>query len=249
MRLKKSKFILLVLAEILLLNTVFAANIDQGKECVILLHGLVRTSGSMDKIEQRLQMEGYQTVNYDYPSRDFPIEELANNDIPKALRSCDQSQPSKIHFVTHSLGGILVRYYLQQHTIEKLGRVVMLSPPNQGSEAVDELADFPGFELLNGPAGDQLGTDENGVPAQLGPANFEAGIITGNHTVNLVLSQLIPGEDDGKVSIKNARLEGMKDFLVVPHSHTFIMQSETVIDQIIYFLKNGKFDRTDQSPE
>lgn len=226
-----------------------AKNSDQEEECVILLHGLVRSSDSMDKIEQRLLAEGYQTVNYDYPSRDYTIEELANHNIPEALRRCDQPQTRKIHFVTHSLGGILVRYYLQQHTIENLGRVVMLSPPNQGSEAVDELADLPGFELLNGPAGEQLGTDDNGLPAQLGPADFEVGIITGDHSVNLVLSQLIPGEDDGKVSIKNARLEGMKDFLVVPHSHTFIMRSDAVIDQIIFFLKNGIFDRSGNSSE
>ena len=213
-------------------------------ECVILLHGLVRSNSSMEKIEEKLLSEGYQTVNHDYPSRDFTIAELAMSEIPKAIKECNQCQPKKIHFVTHSMGGILIRYFLENNDIENLGRVVMLSPPNQGSEAVDELANVPGFVTLNGPAGSELGTGENSVPVNLGPANFEVGIITGNESVNLILSQLIPGEDDGKVSVENAKLEGMKDFLVVPHSHTFIMQSDDVIDQVLHFLEQGKFDHT-----
>ncbi len=217
---------------------------DHSDECVILLHGLVRSNSSMEKIEEKLKAEGYQTVNHDYPSTDFTIADLAMNEIPKAIEECNQCQPKKIHFVTHSLGGILIRYFLEHNEVEDLGRVVMLSPPNQGSEAVDELSNMPGFDLFNGPAGDELGTDENSVPVSLGAADFEVGIITGNESVNLILSQLIPGEDDGKVSVANAKLEGMTDFLVVPHSHTFIMKSDAVIEQILCFLKNGSFDHT-----
>lgn len=217
---------------------------DHSDECVILLHGLVRSNSSMEDIEEKLLSEGYQVVNHDYPSRDFTIAELALSEIPKAIEECNQCQPKTIHFVTHSMGGILIRYFLEHNEIENLGRVVMLSPPNQGSEAVDELSDIPGFDFLNGPAGSELGTDENSVPVNLGAADFEVGIITGNESVNLILSQLIPGEDDGKVSVENAKLEGMKDFLVVPHSHTFIMKSEEVIKQILNFLQNGVFDHT-----
>jgi hypothetical protein len=217
---------------------------DHSDECVILLHGLVRSNSSMDKIEDKLLSEGYQTVNHDYPSTDFTIADLAMKEIPQAIEECNQCQPKKIHFVTHSLGGILIRYFLEHNEIEDLGRVVMLSPPNQGSEAVDGLSNIPGFDMLNGPAGDELGTDENSVPLSLGSADFEVGIITGNETVNLILSQLIPGEDDGKVSVESAKLEGMTDFLVVPHSHTFIMKSDRVIEQILCFLDKGSFEHS-----
>ena len=218
--------------------------IDHLEECVILLHGLVRSNSSMQNIEEKLLSEGYRTVNYDYPSRDFTIAELATNEIPKAIKECDQQQAKIIHFVTHSMGGILIRYYLENNEIENLGRVVMLSPPNQGSEIVDELANVPGYDTINGPAGRELGTDAESVPLNLGPADYELGIITGNESINLILSQFIPGEDDGKVSVENAKLEGMTDFLVVPHSHPFIMKSDVVIEQVLYFLQNGSFDHT-----
>lgn len=139
------------------------------------------------------------------------------------------------------MGGILVRHYLSKNHLENLGRVVMLSPPNQGSEAVDRLSSVPGFYFLNGPSGRQLGTLKNSLPKKLGPANFEVGIITGSRSINLFLSWLIPRKDDGKVSIESAKLEGMTDFLVLPHTHVFIMKSDGVIDQILYFLKKGRF--------
>jgi len=211
-------------------------------ECVILLHGLARTRSSMEEMQEALQEAGYRVVNYDYPSREKTIEELAGSVIPAALAACDKGGPvTTIHFVTHSLGGILVRYFLSQQPIDKLGRVVMLSPPNQGSEVINELGDMPGFYWLNGPAGQQLGTESDSVPNSLGPADFPLGIITGDRSINLILSTLIPGPDDGKVSIEDAKLEGMTDFLVVHHSHPFIMEQELVIEQTIYFLRQGRF--------
>ena len=145
------------------------------------------------------------------------------------------------------MGGILIRYYLANNEIDDLGRVVMLSPPNQGSELVDLWSDWPGYELINGPAGYQLGTGEESVPLQLGAANFEVGIITGKNTTNPLFSILIPGDDDGKVSVASARLEGMKDFLVVPEAHSFIMRDDEVIEQSAHFLEHGHFDRGDSA--
>lgn len=213
-------------------------------ECVILLHGLARTKSSMEDLEESLTNDGYKVVNIDYPSREYRIEDLAEKYIPEGIQACESNSQGKIHFVTHSMGGILVRYYLSKFNIPNLGRVVMLSPPNKGSEVVDTLKDTPGFYALNGPAGMQLGTDENSLPNQLGPVQFELGVITGNASVNLILSQMIPGEDDGKVSVKRAKVEGMTDFYVVDHSHPLIMTFEDVIDQVKYFLKEGKFNKT-----
>ena len=119
----------------------------------------------------------------------------------------------------------------------------MLAPPNQGSEVVDKLGSWRLFYYLNGPAGLQLGTDENSVPNKLGPVNFQVGDISGNKTVNPLLSWLIPGNNDGKVSVSRAQVAGMKDFIVVPYSHPFIMQHKVVIEQALYFFQQGYFAR------
>lgn len=216
---------------------------DHDRECVILLHGLARTSNSMKNMEENLNSHGYVVVNIGYPSRSHKIAKLSSEHIPEALVKCVQFEAEKIHFVTHSMGGILIRYYLSQHSIVNLGRVVMLSPPNQGSEVVDTLKHIPGFYLLNGPAGQQLGTDSASVPLSLGAADFDLGIITGDASINLLLSLIIPGDDDGKVSIERAKLKGMQDFLVLPYSHPFIMKRKPVLQQVSHYLHHGSFVR------
>ena len=208
---------------------------------VILLHGLARTDRSMHKLEQALLEQGYCVDNVRYESTRHDIETLAEQAIGAALVTCPAGQP--VHFVTHSLGGILVRQYLENHRIENLGRVVMLGPPNKGSEVVDKLAEFPGFHFINGDAGMQLGTGATSVPNRLGRADFDLGIIAGTRSVNLLLSSIIPGADDGKVSVENTRLEGMRDHLEMPVTHTFMMQNTEVIEQVIHYLRYGEFRR------
>ncbi|MBN2435001.1 MAG: alpha/beta hydrolase [Spirochaetes bacterium] len=214
------------------------------KHCVILLHGLARTESSMNKMEQALINEGYHVINKGYPSRSKEIQPLSEETISNAINECVKFKPGKIHFVTHSMGGILVRYYLDKNRIKNLGRVVMLSPPNRGSETVDKLKSFPPFNWLNGPAGQQLGTGSKSIPNQIGSPDYEVGIITGDRSINPILSLLIPGDDDGKVSIERAKLAGMKDFIVVHNTHTFIMSDKDVIKQVIYFIRNGLFDKS-----
>jgi pimeloyl-ACP methyl ester carboxylesterase len=212
------------------------------EECVVLLHGLARSSTSLNTMEQALQDEGYRTANIDYPSRDFEIAELADIAVEKGLAACRAVDSiEKIHFVTHSLGGILVRQYLDSASIDRLGRVVMLGPPNQGSVAADDLEGVPGFDWINGPAGRQLGKDKNSVPLALGPADFELGIIAGNRTIDPITSAVLDNPDDGRVSVADTRLEGMDDFIVVEHSHAFMMRMRRPIELTILFLKTGRF--------
>jgi triacylglycerol lipase len=216
----------------------------QSSENVILLHGLCRTPRSMVKMQRALTRAGYTVWNVDYPSRTAPIHKLADDAIGKALANCRQNGATKIDFVTHSLGGILVRSYLARHAVPDLGRVVMLAPPNQGSEVVDKLGRFSPFQWINGPAGNELGTDKNSVPNQLGPARFPLGIIAGDRSINWINSLLIPGPDDGKVSVQRAKLDGMSDFMVIHTTHPFVMRNEEAIRQTIQFLRTGAFDRT-----
>ena len=208
---------------------------------IILLHGLARTSRSMNKASKLLEAYGYKIINVDYPSRKHTIETLALNAIAPALKQCAATDINKIHFLTHSMGGILVRYYLSTRRIDKLGRVVMLAPPNQGSEVVDKLAGWLLFKAMNGPAGLQVGTDKNSMPNLLGPVNFPAGIIAGDKSVNPLLSQLFPETNDGRVSVARTQVEGMDDFIVMPYCHPFIMRRVAVIEQALHFIQRGYF--------
>ncbi len=211
-------------------------------DCVVLLHGLARTAASMDAMQQALADAGFETANIDYPSRHHTVEELAVMAVPEGIEAC-RAKPGvgRIHFVTHSLGGILVRQFLADNELEDLGRVVMLAPPNQGSNAVDELNHLPGFDWLNGPAGRQLGKGEASVPLRLGPANFELGVIAGSRTIDPITSAVLDNPDDGRVSVVDTRLEGMRDFIVVEHSHAFIMRMREPIELTIRFLTRGSF--------
>lgn len=234
-------------AAILLVALLAAALPAEARECVVLLHGLARTSSSMNRMQRELEYAGYATANIDYPSREQPIEALAGPVVEEGLAACrTQDGISRIHFVTHSLGGILVRYYLDRNDIPELGRVVMLGPPNQGSAAADDLADVPGFDLLNGPAGRQLGKGADSVPLSLGPADFELGVIAGTRTIDPITSAVLDDPDDGRVSVEDTRLEGMRDFVTVAHSHAFMMRMPRTIELTIAFLKDGRFP---QSPD
>ena len=209
--------------------------------CVVLLHGLWRSDNSMTRLEESLSEAGYRVQNIEYESTEKPVEILADEAVTAGLEACGQGET--IHFVTHSMGGILVRQYLQERDIDHLGRVVMLGPPNQGSEVIDRYADWPGFEWFSGPAGMQLGTGEASVPRSLGPAHFDLGIIAGNQTINPILSQSLPGKDDGKVSVDATRLEGMNDHMEMPVTHVFMMRNKEVIEQVLHYLEYGHFDR------
>jgi len=212
-------------------------------EMVVLLHGLARTPCSMVKLATYLSRQsGFKIVNLDYPSRTQSIQQLTEY-IRKRIAQASPQTADKVHFVAHSLGGILVRAYLKTNPLKNLGQVIMLSPPNQGSELVDIFKNNGLFQLIMGTAGQQLGTQPTSVPNQLGAVTFKLGIIMGNVSFNPLSSYLIPGDDDGKVSVERAKISGMTDFLVLPHSHSFIMNSHEVMRQTRYFLEHGRFDK------
>ncbi len=212
-------------------------------ECVVLLHGMGRTLHSMDDMQEALVEAGFHTVNFSYPSTTKNIESIAKGYFPLAFDQCLQFAPKVVHFVTHSLGGIVLRKAVKDNRPPKLGRVVMLSPPNHGSAVVDTIGDWWFYEWLNGPAGQQLSTASDSVPNQLGPVDYPVGIITGDRHAffDSWFSSVIPGEDDGKVSVEGAKLEGMSNFLVVHQSHPYIMNADNVQRETIHFLKHGKF--------
>jgi triacylglycerol lipase len=221
----------------------FAAPVapQPNSDYVVLLHGLIRTSSAMKRLEWAFEEKGFRVINITYPCTRLSIEDIASTTLADILRERIQDPTVKVHFVTHSLGGIVLREYLSNNPMTNLGRVVMIAPPNHGSELVDKFRKWPFFEFFTGPAGQQLGTDPESVPKRLGSAKFDLGVIAGDRTLNPFYSMFIPGPDDGKVSVASTKLEGMDDFLIVHYSHTYLPWRKQVIQACVHFIEEGQF--------
>ena len=208
---------------------------------VVLLHGISRTALSFRKMQVTLERAGFTTLNLDYASRSKALEALAE-DIHPAIQYFADRIDGSVHFVCHSMGGLLARVYIARHRPKHLGRVVMLGTPNSGSEIADRLKKFGAYRAFFGPAGQQLGTQRSEVDdAMLPPVNYPAGIIAGNRSIDPVAGTMLPKPHDGRVSVANTKLEGMADHVVVRTSHPWLVRNGEAIAQTIAFLREGKF--------
>ena len=225
------------------------------RDLVILLHGLNVTHHTMARIARALAASGYRVLNPTYPTRAIPLEQIATQWLPNFLAAHNAPAAPRLHFVTHSMGGLVVRLWLHETGAPaNLARIVMIAPPNQGSEVPDHLRGNALTRFLTGINGARLGTDPESLPNRLTrspekfPAHIELGIIAGNRWLNPFFLPWIKGESDGTVSVASTRHPAMRDHIVMPHSHTEIIVRSAVSAQVIAFLRDGKFNRDALTP-
>ena len=206
----------------------------------VLLHGITRSSTSLRALQGAIEREGYAALNLDYRSRHLPLADLAEAIHPAVSRFAETT-PGALHVVGHSMGGLLARVYLTRHRPARLGRVVMLGTPNGGSQIADLLRHWASYRFVCGPAGQQLLTAQSPeLLAALGTVDYELGVIAGNRPMNpLAAVWLLPGPNDGKVSVESTRLAGMADHLVIPTSHTRLASHPQAMAATLRFLRGG----------
>lgn len=207
-----------------------------GEPLVVLLHGLWRGWHAMEPLARRLRSEGFATLNIPYPSTRLPIPVLAER-VRAAIASAAAGRPT--HWVTHSLGGIVARAIIADSPETRPQRLVMLAPPNGGSEIVDWSRHHPAIHFLLGPAGRSLGSE--GFPASLPalPAEVETAVIMGKRSSIPFFRPLLESPNDGIVSACRGRMDGLRGFKIVNADHTFIQTHPETVRSCIEFLKHG----------
>jgi len=211
-------------------------------EQVVLLHGLGRTNHAMSYLQKRISAAGYATHNIEYRSlKDTPDTIL--DKVGEEIARCCKDNGRPVHFVGHSLGGLIVRAYLERQPLKNIGRVVLIGTPNQGSELVDRYGDDWFFGLF-GPTARELGTDRTDLPKRIAPPYYPLGIVAGASSFRPILSSILPGPDDGMVAVESTKMVGMTDFLLVDTTHGMLRYNKTVAEEAIYFLIHGKFSHS-----
>lgn len=206
------------------------------QESVVLLHGILLTARSMRPLEKCLKKAGYRVLNLTYPSRHYELEELAER-IHPAIAPFIASAEGPVHFIGHSMGGLLIRTYLDRYPTPKRGRVVMLGTPNHGSEVADFLRRNWLYRRLFGPAGQQLCTGSTYKPLGAG----DAGVIAGDFCWNPLSARMIGKPNDGQVSVASSRLDTPHEHVVLRAAHTLMPRNKRIHAQVLQFLKTGKF--------
>ncbi|MBA9071758.1 pimeloyl-ACP methyl ester carboxylesterase [Methylobacterium sp. RAS18] len=212
-----------------------------GTEGVLLLHGIARRAASLRPLERRLTRAGYVTLNLDYPARQLGLADIA--EVIEPTVAAFGEDVTRLHIVTHSMGGLVARVLLARRRPDSLGRVVMLGPPNGGSEIADALHRFAAYRRFFGPAGAELGTERGAAQARLfGQVDYPLGIIAGSRSLYPLASLLLlPGPNDGRVTVARTRLDGMTDHIVLPAAHPTMMWNRRLAAETLHFLREGRF--------
>lgn len=209
-------------------------------DTVVLLHGLGRTARSLARLQRALRTAGWRAVALDYPSTRDDLTGLARG-LDGPVAELAAGTPGRIHFVGHSLGGLLARTLIARARPDRLGRLVMLGPPNQGSAIADRLSRFPHYRRLLGPAALALGRAT--VPRFPDP-DYPIGVIAGTRSVDPVGWLMLERPNDGRVTVAATRIPGLTNHRVMPVSHALMMNHPAVIAATARFLATGRFAET-----
>ena len=213
------------------------------RDGIIYLHGIGRSGSCMASLEREARSHDFRTLIIDYPARRHDLSSLADY-VEKVAAPWIDALEGSLHLVTHSMGGLVARAWLTRYRRAKLGRVVMLAPPSQGSEIADLLAPTGVFRAVYGPAGMQLTTRQSAaLVALLGRVDYPLGIIAGRRSFDPLGWLVLPKPNDGRVSVERTKLEGMADHIILPVTHTFLTHDPIVIEQTYAFLMEGRFRR------
>lgn len=212
----------------------------EGADRVVLLHGLGRSESAMLLLENALAGAGFEVHNLGYPSNDETPDALVAR-IEREIDACCSSGDRRVHFVGHSLGGLLIRAYLARHRPGRLGNVVLIGTPNHGSELADIREGLPGTMVeLAGPTAQLLGTGPDDFPASLPPPDYNVGVIAGTRDA-IVTNEWLPLPNDSMVSLESAKLEGMSDFRAFNLTHWGLRNNPGVAETTVRFLIDGRF--------
>ncbi len=202
---------------------------------VILLHGILRSNKSMHVLAQALRDEGYTVFPFEYPSTQVSIPDAAES-LDSVIQHLDGIE--ELHLVGHSMGGLVIRAYFAEHHDPRIRRVVMLGTPNQGAELADRLQPVLLARVLSGPGGRQLVTE--GFVKELPVPPVEFAVIAGARGNDSGWNPLIPGDDDGTVTVASTRLIGAADFATVPALHHGLTSLPSAVEQVSHFLATGR---------
>lgn len=211
----------------------------QARHIVLLIHGLGRSADAFNQMQEALRQAGYDAASVNYPSTRQSITAHAANleHLIDALEDVDT-----ISFVTHSMGGLVIRDMLSRDSAWKsrlqVHRIVMIAPPNQGSHLAERLRRVPGYQFLTGESGREL---SSGVASMLPTPDAEFGIIAGGRGNDVGFNPLLPGDDDGFVTVAETWLDGVRDHMIVNTTHGLLDDHPITIDSTISFLRNGCF--------
>ncbi len=215
------------------------SEIDSSSSLVVLIHGIFDRSNNMWRVEKKLNDNGYSVLNFDYYSTKWSMDTV----VSKLEKELKQISPryENIFWVTHSMGGLVVRSYLSQNKMDKFKSLVMIAPPNKGSVLAERAKNFPPYKWLSGEAGQNLGKDSLDYLEIFPPPDIPFGIIAGGIGTKEGLNPTVPGDDDGVVSVVETQLKGYSDFIVISGFHSTLILQDKVINQILFFLKDGHF--------
>lgn len=219
---------------------------------VVVLHGLVRSRQSMKGLVKYLHEHGeYSVVNVSYASTREPVGKHA-----KSLASVIGHlgpKVTEINFVAHSLGNLVIRHYLgdqiaaeDKQPDPRIKRIVMLAPPNNGSQFAIKFGDNKIFKAIWGTSGVELAKDWKILQQKLATPTQEFGIIAGGRGEESGRNPLLLGDDDFVVTLEETRLPGAHDFTVVPVLHSLIMDDAKTREYALRFLWHGYFVDKDQ---